>query len=206
MYIRRIISSVATAVLTLAGGSLATAQEATPQSSFPNDLSSQALGSVIGELPEVEGGVDLESFVGTWHQVAATPQPFQAQCVRNVKAEYKLINSKTIGVTNSCDTPWGQPSVVKGSATVKSPASLRVAFDNVPFQDKNGAPNYRVTWFNADKTVALVGSPGKTAGFVLSRTPQLSSAAWDEVSGVIAARGWSPCLFFQTGGPSLCLR
>lgn len=157
------------------------------------------------KLPETSRELDLEKYSGTWYQVAAVPQPFTLQCARDVKAQYSLLNSKTVGVKNTCVTYSGGKSEIEGSAKVKSGKSLRVNFPGVPFQDENGKTNYRVTYLADDYSLAVVGDPNRLSGFVLSRSPELTPQEWKKVKNVIAWRGWNPCTFLtvpMTGGRS----
>ncbi|BAU95028.1 outer membrane lipoprotein Blc [Corynebacterium suranareeae] len=153
-------------------------------------------------LPEVENSIDLERYKGTWYQVAAIPQPFSLQCSHDVTADYGVIDSDTISVTNKCGTFFG-PSVIEGSAKVVSNASLKVNFPGVPFQSEDNQANYRVTYIEDDYSLAIVGSPSRSSGFILSRTPQLSSDQWSHVRTITEDRGWWPCAFITvpaTGG------
>lgn len=152
-------------------------------------------GITGSELPEIDGSVDLTKYVGKWYQVAAVPQPYTLQCANNTTAEYKLVNDTTISVRNSCGTSLGQQSFIDGSATVRSKASLRVNFPGVPFQKEDGATNYRVTYLADNYSLAIVGSPNRSAGFVLSRTPQLSKEQWQMVRSTVESRGWWSCAF-----------
>jgi len=148
-----------------------------------------------GELPEVAIPVDLERYAGTWYQVAALPQPYTLQCVRDTTAEYGVIDATTVSVRNTCGTPLGQKSAIEGTATALSDASLRVTFPGVPFQDPNGPANYRVTYLADDYSLAIVGDPNRLSGFVLSRTPDLTAEQWKQVRSVVESRGWWSCAF-----------
>ena len=159
------------------------------------------IGSVGGpELSQVDR-VDIGRYAGRWFQVAAVPQPFTLQCRRDVIAEYEVIGPAEVSVRNTCVTPWGAPSGIEGSATVvdpAQPASLRVVFPGVPFQDPNGPANYRITYLADDYTLAIVGDPSRRSGFVLSRTPGLSPDRWTAVRSIVESRGWWPCAFLTT--------
>ncbi|ANE03313.1 lipocalin family protein [Corynebacterium crudilactis] len=153
-------------------------------------------------LPEVENSIDLERYQGTWYQIAAIPQPYSLQCSHDTTAEYGMIDSSTISVTNSCGTLFG-PSVIEGSAKVVSNASLKVSFPGVPFQSEDNQANYRVTYIEDDYSLAIVGSPSRSSGFILSRTPTLSSEQWSHIRNITENRGWWPCAFITvpaTGG------
>lgn len=170
--------------------------------------------SVIpGELPELGRPVDLERYMGTWYQVAAIPQPYTLQCANNTTAEYRLLDDGTVAVHNSCGTLLGSRSDIEGVATPLSESSLRVNFPGVPFQDPNGPANYRVTWLAEDYSLAVVGSPNRLSGFVLSRTPNLSAEQWGQVKSAIRTAGWNECVFLSVpmagGGADatpLCLK
>ncbi|WP_288832686.1 lipocalin family protein [uncultured Corynebacterium sp.] len=148
-----------------------------------------------GELPEGGTAVDLERYAGTWYQVAAVPQPYTLQCVRDTTAQYAVVDPATISVLNSCGTLNGGNSTIEGTATVRSDASLRVNFPGVPFQDPDGPVNYRVTWLAEDYSLAVVGDPNRLSGFVLSRTPNLAAEQWKQIRGVVENRGWWSCAF-----------
>ncbi|MDO5511733.1 lipocalin family protein [Corynebacterium sp.] len=195
---RRLITSLSTLVL----GAALLSPVAGAQDFFDGGRigggSSQVIpeGSSLpgGELSEIDGAVDLERYAGKWYQVAALPQPYTLQCTNNTTAEYGVIDDSTISVRNSCGTPFG-PSVIEGTASVRSDASLRVNFPGVPFQDENGAVNYRVTHLEEDYSLAVVGDPNRLSGFVLSRTPNLSPQQWSQVRGIVDSRGWNSCTF-----------
>ena len=108
---------------------------------------------------------------------------------------YAVIDDSTISVRNSCGTFLGRNSVIEGTATTRSAASLRVNFPGVPFQDPNGPTNYRITYLEDDYSLAIVGGPNRLSGFVLSRTPGLSAERWSKVRSVVEERGYNPCTF-----------
>ena len=156
-----------------------------------------------GELPETDQAVDLERYSGQWYQVAALPQPYTLQCAHDTTAEYGVIDESTISVRNACGTLFGPDSVIEGTASVRSDASLRVNFPGVPFQDQAGPTNYRITYLDEDYSLAIVGDPDRNSGFVLSRTPDLSAERWSEVRDIVESRGWWSCSFLtvpMTGG------
>ena len=158
-----------------------------------------------GELSQIPY-LDLEAYQGTWHQVAVLPHIFSLQCARDTTAQYTITGPDTVRVVNSCTDWFGNPSGIEGQARVTDPAtqaSLRVWFNGVPFQNPNGPTNYRVTWMSDDGATVLVGNPGRTVGFVLSRKLSLTPGEWSEVRDIVAARGYNSCMFITspvTGG------
>ncbi|MFN7244934.1 MAG: lipocalin family protein [Dietzia cercidiphylli] len=157
-----------------------------------------AVGSIGGPELQQVGYVDPDRFVGTWYQVAAIPQPYTLQCTNDTTAEYARISPDTISVRNSCGSAISSDSVIEGEATIRDTdtnASLRVNFPQVPFQDENGPVNYRITYLADDYSVAVVGDPSRSSGFVLSRDPALGADQWSTVRDVVESRGWWPCAF-----------
>lgn len=165
-----------------------------------------ALGSLGGpELTQVDS-VDPARYAGKWYQVAAIPQPYTLQCTHDTTAEYALTSPTTISVRNSCGSAISADSVIDGEATIRDTAtnaSLRVNFPGVPFQNPDGPVNYRITYLAEDYSLAVVGDPTRSSGFVLSRTPALTAEQWATVHRVVEQRGWWPCAFLtvpQAGG------
>ncbi len=123
-------------------------------------------------LPTV-AQVELPRYLGTWYEVAMLPNRFQAQCVANTQAQYRLRDDGHIEVKNSCrradgvqETATGVAEVVPGSANAK----LRVSFFRPFYGD------YWVLALADDYRWVLVGEPSRRFGWVLSRTPQMTAA------------------------------
>ncbi|WP_083905487.1 lipocalin family protein [Nocardia transvalensis] len=151
--------------------------------------------------------LELDRYLGTWHQLAAVPQYFNLVCARDTSAVYGLDARGDISVHNSCTTWGGTGNDIAGTATVTDPstnAQLHVSFPGVPTQDRReGPPNYIVTALGEDYGWALVTDPARTSGFVLSRTAALSPEQWGSVRSAIDAAGQSPCVYLTsptTGG------
>lgn len=163
-----------------------------------------AVGSIGGKELSQVSDLDPQQYQGKWYQVAAVPQPFTLQCATNTTADYRVLDATTISVTNTCRTLTGGKSSISGKARVQNPqqpASLRVAFDGIPGQSLDGPVNYRVTYLEDDYSLAIVGDPQRSSGFVLSRTPSLTSQQWDTVKEITAKRGWWNCAFLTTPQP-----
>lgn len=167
-----------------------------------------ALGLVVGTASASAAPLgpiaklDVDRYLGVWNQVAAIPQPFNIDCLRNTQARYTLIDPNNIKVENSCTKFTGQRSGIVGNARVndqKTKAQLHVSFPGVPFQSsKSGPTNYIVTYIAPDYSWALVGSPERLSGFVLKRDKRVSSAQWKAIKNVIVSRGYNLNLFITT--------
>ncbi|WP_433608246.1 lipocalin family protein [Prescottella agglutinans] len=157
-------------------------------------------------LPPVPS-LDIARYVGTWHQLAAVPQPFNLNCARDTRATYAVIDASNISVDNRCTTWTGGTDGVTGNARVNDPttnAQLHVSFPSVPMQGSpDGPTNYVVTYIAGDYSWALVGDPARSSGFVLSRTPAVSAEGWQQIRSVVESRGYNSCLLLTsptTGG------
>jgi apolipoprotein D and lipocalin family protein len=66
---------------------------------------------------EVVPHVDLQRYLGTWHEIATIPQRFQMGCV-GVTAEYSLRTNGDIQVVNTClkETLDGEVRRARGKA------------------------------------------------------------------------------------------
>ncbi|MEV6219567.1 lipocalin family protein [Nocardia sp. NPDC051833] len=161
--------------------------------------------------------LDVERYLGVWHQLAAIPAPFSLDCAGDTTATYTLDDAGDVGVYNHCRTWSGGTAEIRGTATVTDPvtsAQLHVSFPGVPGQDqRTGAPNYIVTALGPDYSWAVVTDPSRLSGFVLSRTPAVDAPTWNDIDAAIVAAGQNTCVYLTTpttGGRSditpLCAR
>jgi apolipoprotein D and lipocalin family protein len=146
--------------------------------------------------------LDVERYLGRWYQVAAVPQPFNLDCARDTTTAYSMIDPTNIKVVNTCTTWSGGANGIVGNARVSDSvtnAQLHVSFPGIPFQSSpDGPTNYIVTYIAQDYSWALVGDPMRFSGFVLSRVPSLSDAAWREIRFTVESRGYNSCLLLTS--------
>ncbi|OZF51848.1 lipocalin family protein [Rhodococcus sp. 14-1411-2a] len=182
----------------LAAGALLTAAPAQAQPVGP-------LGSVGLEPLAPIPSLDVERYLGTWNQVAAVPQPFNLICARDTQANYQLIDEANIRVENTCTTWTGQENRIVGNARVNDTvtnAQLHVSFPGVPTQESQEGPtNYIVAYIADDYSWAFVGSPTRTSGFVLKRTPDVSVEQFREIRGVVESLGYDSNFITTTPTP-----
>jgi apolipoprotein D and lipocalin family protein len=132
--------------------------------------------------------VDIQKYLGTWYEIATIPQRFQKGCV-GVTADYVLRKDGDIDVVNTCrqGTLDGKVRTARGKAWVvdkKTNAKLKVRF----FWPFTGA--YWVIGLDADYKWAIVGNPGRNYLWILSRTPQMDDALYNELLRLIADKGY----------------
>jgi apolipoprotein D and lipocalin family protein len=147
--------------------------------------------------------LDLQRYSGTWLQLAAIPAPFTAQCVRDTRAEYTPLPDGLVKVINTCTTSNGTINSVEGRARVVGPdsnAQLEVTFAqaNGQFLFQAAGAYWVIGLDQHEYSWAVVGNPARTSGFVLSRTPDLSTR---QIAGIVRAvvrNGYDPCTFTIT--------
>ena len=126
--------------------------------------------------------VDLARYAGTWYEIARLPAFFQRDCVAS-RAEYTLLASGTVGVTNSCRTRDGTERSIRGEAEVVDHASnarLLVRFDTwfSIFVPAPRGGNYWILDVAPDYGTAIVGTPDRGYLWLLARTPDVEPGRW----------------------------
>ncbi len=127
-------------------------------------------------VPPPPSYVDLPSYVGTWYEIARLPAHFQSDCVAS-RAEYALLPSGKIGVTDVCRTRDGRERSIRGEAEVvdrTTNARLLVRFDTwfAFFMPAPSTGNYWILDVAADYQSALVASPDRSHLWLLARSPE----------------------------------
>ncbi|WP_018177880.1 lipocalin family protein [Jongsikchunia kroppenstedtii] len=163
--------------------------------------------AATAQPPAPVAALQLPRYLGTWHQLAAVPAYFNLVCARDTQAHYALDPHGNISVRNRCTTWSNTPNTITGTATVNDAtthAQLHVSFPGVPTQEQlHGPTNYVVVGLATDYSWAVVTDPYRVSGFVLSRTPALTTGQWQRVRAAITGAGLSTCVFLTsptTGG------
>ncbi len=138
--------------------------------------------------------VDLDRYAGDWFEIARFENRFQQKCAGDVKASYARRPDGRIDVTNSCRTADGGTTVAKGVARVEDAATrskLKVRFapallSFLPFV----WGDYWIIGLDDNYRWALVGSPDRSYLWILSRTPQMDQALFDQALARARANGF----------------
>jgi len=155
---------------------------------------------VVVPVPSVE----LKRYAGGWYEIARIPNRFQRQCARHTIAQYGLRPDGRLSVLNQCIKRSGNVDQATGVAKVVDPVSrakLKVSFVSVlgwrPFWG-----DYWVIGLDPAYRWAVVGSPDRRYGWVLSRTPRLDDASMASIRELLERQGfaWSR---FELSNPSL---
>jgi len=129
-------------------------------------------------------------YMGRWYQIARIPQWFDRGCPK-ATADYQLLANGSVSVLNRCvDESGNEIRQVSGIATPdpSCPAALRVEFPGFP--PGPSGPNYLVLSTDYEN-YALVGTPDKSALWVLSRTPTMGKHTYNQMLCKAVARGYN---------------
>jgi apolipoprotein D and lipocalin family protein len=132
--------------------------------------------------------VDLERYAGRWYEIARYPNFFERDCVA-ATADYALREDGRIAVANSCrkDTLDGPIASASGIARVAGPGQLEVTF--TPWLPGVWG-DYWVLDLTPDYSVAVIGAPAGTTGWILARTPAITAEQRAQAEAVFIANGY----------------
>lgn len=139
---------------------------------------------------ETAKNVDLSRYLGLWYEIAKYPVSFENGCV-GVTAEYSLKDDGTIRVFNKClpGSFDAEPTTIEGTASLADPANT--AKLNVSFFAPFAAP-YWIIDLDPDYQWAVVGEPSRTTLWILSRTPTLDDAIYQDIISRLPEKGYDP--------------
>lgn len=138
--------------------------------------------------------VDIKKYIGLWYEIAKIPNRFQSQCVKGTTAKYSLKENGEIEVINSCIDEDGETDKTEGIARIvdkKSNAKLEVSF----FSILGWRPiwgDYWIIGLDENYQWAIVGTPSRKYGWILSRTPKLDQSNIDKIFSILKDQGYNP--------------
>jgi apolipoprotein D and lipocalin family protein len=138
--------------------------------------------------------VDLNRYAGLWYELAKIPNSFQDQCAYGTTAEYQIQKDGSIQVINKCYDENGEPDIADGVANVvdnKSNAKLEVSFVSFlgirPFWG-----DYWIIGLDENYQWAVIGTPSRKYGWILSRKQSLPDETMQEVFGILKSQNYNP--------------
>jgi apolipoprotein D and lipocalin family protein len=149
------------------------------------------------ELKVVQS-VDLSRYVGRWYEISRLPNSFQKKCASTVTADYTMRADGRIEVINRCRKASGEYATAKGKAKIvdkKTNAKLKVTFF-WPFYG-----NYWILDLGANYEYAVVGEPGRKYLWILSRSPRMDEALYQQLLRKMAAQGFNTEMMIRTSQP-----
>ncbi len=136
--------------------------------------------------------VDLKKYVGLWYEFAKIPNSFQDQCVKGTTAKYILNEDGEIKVLNSCIDEDGEVDEADGLARIvdkKSNAKLEVSFFSI-FGWRPIWGDYWIIGLDENYQWAIVGTPSRKYGWVLSRTPKIDETTTNKIFQILKDQGY----------------
>lgn len=158
-----------------------------------------ALLAIAADAPlKTVASVDLDRYLGRWHQIAYYPNAFQRACTGATTAEYAKRDDGTLSVVNTCETQAGQKRA-EGVARVVGPAKLEVRFapawlSFLPFV----WGDYWIIELAPDYRYAVVGTPSRKYLWILARSPSLDPATYQRILEHLPALGYDPAKLVLT--------
>lgn len=141
--------------------------------------------------------VDLKKYVGLWYEIAKIPNRFQKHCKRGTTAQYRLLDNGKIEVINSCIEENGEKDLAEGVARVvdaSSNAKLEVSFVSILGINLFWG-DYWIIGLDSGYEYAVIGTPTKKYGWILSRKPKLSDQKLKEIFEILIEQGYDPQKF-----------
>lgn len=155
-------------------------------------------------LQEVKtvSNVDLKRYSGKWFEFARYPNKFQKKCIGNTTATYTIQDDGKIEVLNKCLEKTGKVDDAKGEAKIidkTSSAKLKVRFapsflSFIP----NVWGDYWIIDLDSDYQYAAVGDPKREYLWILSRTPKLDDATYQNILRRVEKMGFNPGKLVKT--------
>jgi len=149
------------------------------------------------ELKVVQS-VDLTRYVGRWYEISRLPNTIQKKCSDMVTATYTIRADGKIEVVNRCRKASGEYATAKGKAKIvdkKTNAKLKVSFF-WPFYG-----DYWILDLGPNYEYAVVGEPGRKYLWILSRSPRMDEALYQQLLEKMAAQGFNTEIMIRTSQP-----
>jgi len=131
--------------------------------------------------------VDVGRYLGTWYQISRNILFFENNCSACSRQVLGALPDGTASVWNTCNrgNASGELITIKGTATDENTTT------HAEFLIDFGLPNkgqYWIIGLAADYSWAVVSDPTKKSLYVLSKTPTLDAAAYQEAVATAATQ------------------
>lgn len=130
--------------------------------------------------------VDVNKYLGDWYQISHVPLWFEG--ITNCGCARQRLtptdDAGVIGVVNTCTKDDGSLYTISGTASdddTTSNSRFTVSFEGVSFKG-----TYWIIALDAHYRYAVVTDQGGDALYILSKTPKLSKALYDEAVALAA--------------------
>ena len=138
--------------------------------------------------------LDVPRYMGQWYEIAKYPNRFQKKCVAETVAQYTLLTSGRVRVTNRCRMANGETDEAIGMARqigAKNSPKLKVRFapEWLSFLDAVWG-DYWVLDIDPAYQLVVVGEPSREYLWVLSRTPTVPAPEYQALLRRLEAQGF----------------
>jgi len=154
------------------------------------------LGPALAEPAPLQTvpSVDVPRYMGTWHEIAKYPNWFQKKCASSTQATYSLLANGQVQVLNRCKTDKGEWSEALGAARqiggVNSPQlKVRFAPEWLSFIPLVWG-DYWIIDLDPDYQWVVVSEPQREYLWILSRTPQMPAATYQNLLSKLTKLGF----------------
>jgi len=138
--------------------------------------------------------LDVPRYMGQWYEIAKFPNRFQKKCVAETVAQYTLLTSGRVRVTNRCRMANGEMDEAIGMAKqmgAKNSPKLKVRFapEWLSFLDAVWG-DYWVLDIDPAYQLVAVGEPSHEYLWVLSRTPTVPAPEYQALLRRLELQGF----------------
>jgi apolipoprotein D and lipocalin family protein len=159
-----------------------------------------SFGQNENDDPATVNYVDLNRYKGLWYELSRIPNSFQDHCVSNTTAFYRILDDGSIEVINSCKEEDGSIDTARGVANVVDTltnSKLEVSFVSI-FGINLFWGDYWILGLGENYEYAVVGTPSRKYGWILSRKSEMSEKLFEEAYAILEKQGYDRTNFIRT--------
>jgi apolipoprotein D and lipocalin family protein len=169
---------------------------------IPSVTSAQKNNSVNQTEVKAVSTVDLKRYSGKWFEIARYSNKSQKNCIGNTTMTYTLKEEDKIGVLNECLRKDGTVIDAKGEAkivdkTTNSKLEVRYAPGFMAFLSTSWN-DYWIIDLDEKYQYAAVGDEDRDNLWILSRTPKINDAAYQNILRRVETMGFKPGKLVKT--------
>ncbi|MGC2236325.1 MAG: lipocalin family protein [Pyrinomonadaceae bacterium] len=152
--------------------------------------------------PAAVASVDLNRYSGKWYEIARYSNKSQKNCIGNTTIVYTLKDAGKINVLNECLKKDGTVIDAKGEAKIVDNATnakleVRYAPGYLAFLSTSWN-DYWIIDLDEKYQFAAVGDEDRENLWILSRTPKLNDAAYQNILRRVEKMGYKPGKLVKT--------